>query len=627
MTGSKYNPPKPRLTLRIGVTGHRPNRFDEGAQRSVRTALERVFAEIKNAATSLLAREACFFDGAPPEIRVVSALAEGADRVVAEAGLAAGLPLDVLLPFPAAIYETDFAAAESKAVFRDLLKRARVRFALPGERSTEDPSVANRAYEAVGLMTLRQCDLLIAIWDGKEAAGRGGTEDIVQRAVEGSRPVLRFDERGKGPFLLETEGVTPSDARDLAARAAQGQVANAGTIAAIVERLCAPPGASARGPAPGKSEKAVRTQLQRFLNERERRLVLSAPWYPLLLSLFSDKRHFWRSFRQPPYIAGTEKNWAAYWEALSGFDGVCAPIRNTVMMRFAWADGLANHYSQLHRSGYISNYMLAAIAVLCAALPELFQLNAGWKLGELVTILFIAATTVHGIFRHWHTRWLDYRQLSAQLRHLRALALTGSTAFEYRSAHTGEEGTPGAQWVNWYCRMTAREIGLFDLAIVPGTIAAIRKAIGKGEIGDQAAYHESNGRRMRSIEKWLDRLSIAAFAATFLICLFEVLARVFHDPNGNEGAFAAYFSTATIVLPAFGAALFGIRVHGEFAGSAERSREMMRRLGNIRQRFEDEAEMRFAELSALTEYAVLLMASELGDWGFVYRGRPLALPA
>src|ERR1700733_1200337 len=121
-------PPKPRLVLRVGVTGHRPNRFDATAQAIVRHKLEAVFSQLRNAAVALHQRECDVFDPAPPEIRIVSALAEGADRVVAEAGLATGFGLDVLLPFPAEVYETDFEEDASRAQFRELLARARARF-------------------------------------------------------------------------------------------------------------------------------------------------------------------------------------------------------------------------------------------------------------------------------------------------------------------------------------------------------------------------------------------------------------------------------------------------------------------------------------------------------------------
>lgn len=608
-------PPRPALTLRIGVTGHRPNRFDAAGQAAARRALDRVFAGMRAAMAALQQREAQFFDRVPPQIRVVSALAEGADRVVAEAGLAAGFALDVILPFPAGLYEGDFAGEDSKRAFRRLLERAHACFTLPGAKSAADPAEAVRAYEAVGLMTLRQCDLVIAVWDGKEASGRGGTQDIVQCAVETGRPVLRFDEHGNGPHLLYGSSVTPSDARDLAARMAAAPAAGEEAIAAMIDHLCAPPGSPRPGEAPHVAEREARAQLVRFLNERERRFTPFAPWYALLLSLFSSKQGFWRWFRQPPYIVGTEAGWQSYWAGLAGMgDAVRDSLRRIVMTRFAWADGLANHYAQQHRSGYISNYVLAALAVLLATIDRWW---APWC--EFGAIAVIAATTLHGALGHWHQCWLDDRQLSAGLRHLRILALTGSNTLEARTPHASEEAGPGAQWVGWYCRATAREIGVLPLVADARYVATVRQVIREVEIGEQQRYHRANARQMLSVNHWLDGLSIAAFAVTGLVCLYEAVHAA--DPVGQRP-----WWFLPVVLPAFGAALFGIRVHGDFKGSARRSGDMGRRLGSIADKLGSDEPMSFAELSSLTEYAALVMAGEIGDWSFVYRARPLALP-
>ena len=47
-----------------------------------------------------------------------------------------------------------------------------------------------RAYEAAGFVMLANIDLLIAIWDGEEAAGIGGTAQIVSRAIADGIPVV-----------------------------------------------------------------------------------------------------------------------------------------------------------------------------------------------------------------------------------------------------------------------------------------------------------------------------------------------------------------------------------------------------------------------------------------------------
>src|SRR3954469_20256613 len=57
-------------------------------------------------------------------IAVMSALAEGADRLVAEEALALGLPLTVVLPMPRSMYEQDFADHRSRQQFASLCASA-----------------------------------------------------------------------------------------------------------------------------------------------------------------------------------------------------------------------------------------------------------------------------------------------------------------------------------------------------------------------------------------------------------------------------------------------------------------------------------------------------------------------
>jgi hypothetical protein len=54
---------------------------------------------------------------------------------------------------------------------------------------------------------------------------------------------------------------------------------------------------------------------------------------------------------------------------------------------------------------------------------------------------------------------------------------------------------------------------------------------------------------------------------------------------------------------------------------------MGRRLTKIAERMNDQKPISLSELSALSEYAAVITAEEVGDWDFVYRGRSLTLPA
>jgi hypothetical protein len=177
----------PASGLRIGVSGHRgPPKLPLEAVAEVRSSVERVLSAIADAAHQREAgvmlqkrgREAV-------RCTVISPLAEGADRIVAEAGLAAGFSLEAILPLDKTEYIKDFTTAESRAAFDRLLQRAASVLTLDGS-ADERP----RAYEAAGFAMLANVDLLIAIWDGNDAEGIGGTGEIVNRAIADGIPVV-----------------------------------------------------------------------------------------------------------------------------------------------------------------------------------------------------------------------------------------------------------------------------------------------------------------------------------------------------------------------------------------------------------------------------------------------------
>ena len=86
-------PPKPRVALSIGVIGHRPDRLPESGAKHVADEIERVLDLIvaKVVANHKEGRSREIFSDAAPSLRIVSALAEGADRMVARAGLERGM--------------------------------------------------------------------------------------------------------------------------------------------------------------------------------------------------------------------------------------------------------------------------------------------------------------------------------------------------------------------------------------------------------------------------------------------------------------------------------------------------------------------------------------------------------
>ncbi len=146
--------------ITVGITGHR---FLAEVEK-ITPAVHRVLDEVESAF------------GHPP-LRIVSSLAEGADMLVVQQALKRGNPsLVAALPFPRDEYLSDFQSSSAQKVFIHLLDQAEEIITLPPTPTKE------KSYQAAGLYMLEQADILIAIWDGQDSQGTGGTGEIVAEA-------------------------------------------------------------------------------------------------------------------------------------------------------------------------------------------------------------------------------------------------------------------------------------------------------------------------------------------------------------------------------------------------------------------------------------------------------------
>jgi hypothetical protein len=153
--------------LTIGVTGHRVLAEPEKVEAGIEAALRRIA------------------DAHPGRsLTIVSALAEGADRLAVEPAMTrGGTRLVAVLPLPRYDYMADFETVDSKAEFFRLLDRADEVEELPERASREE------AYAAAGDEVLERADVLLAIWDGQGAQGEGGTGEVVARARARHMPI------------------------------------------------------------------------------------------------------------------------------------------------------------------------------------------------------------------------------------------------------------------------------------------------------------------------------------------------------------------------------------------------------------------------------------------------------
>lgn len=146
--------------VRIGVTGHRRlvevDRLTEGVDRA-----------LKHIAQT--------FPDQP--ITIYSPLAEGGDRLVVKRAVELyNARVFVALPLAVEEYKKDFLSETSKEEFEHLLANADQVIQLSPENTRE------QSYLAAGLYVLDHCDVLVALWDGQKARGKGGVGDIVAEA-------------------------------------------------------------------------------------------------------------------------------------------------------------------------------------------------------------------------------------------------------------------------------------------------------------------------------------------------------------------------------------------------------------------------------------------------------------
>lgn len=118
-------------------------------------------------------------------VTAISAIAEGADTLFAEAALYLDIPLEVVRPF--AKYASDFETKKALTRYEKLLIRASKEVRLPFDHRSDE------AYRTAMYWIVENCDILVATWNGKASATLGGTKDAVERAIFINRPWIHID--------------------------------------------------------------------------------------------------------------------------------------------------------------------------------------------------------------------------------------------------------------------------------------------------------------------------------------------------------------------------------------------------------------------------------------------------
>lgn len=665
-------PPPPPARLCLGVTGHRETSAAFAANRA---GIEAAFVQVLDAIIGFLAEQQKV-PGSPrmETPRLHTLLADGADQIAAAAALARRWELVAPLPFgldlnvainahPRNVNEArallagddpsvvaDIALLDRAHRLRELASHARLfeladqdeaitglfldALANPQDRAKEAAFNAelSRRVALAGRVMIEQSEILIAVWDGAFSTQVGGTGHTVRMALEAGAPVIWIDatQPARWRVLLGPEALVETD-REAGPLEEQLAILQDGVRRAW---------AAATG-----SEEHARGRYRRTLEDER--------WHPRSLRLWHGYRRAetlfgsagwrarFRSLRQtwetPDQIlqpTGSGGDMLANARALPGQNPeFAACIADSVLRRFAWADGVSSHLSDVYRGGMTANFLLAAFAIvggmayLPFSTPDRKWLFASF---ELLVLVLILAITMIGQRHRWHGRWFETRRVAEYLRHAPILLLMGVA----RAPGRWPRGTD-TSWPEWCARHAIREVGLPRLKVTEDYLRAALKTLLLPHVQRQRDYHVAKAQRLALAHHNLDHIAQGLFFLAVLAVALYLLLKgggvLKLWPKAIAEQSSLTFTYLGVLLPTFGGALAGIRYFGDFERFAAISRITAEKLDGIERRIGTLLEaprgrVDYELVADLAHAADEVVVSEIESWQSVFGGKHVTVP-
>lgn len=596
---------KPRLSLSVGVIGHR--RQDDIA--AVAAEVGGALVAVRDSLISLRDKVRPHHGDAPPMLELVTGLAAGTDQAIADLTLDLESPglfhvsLGVVLPFPAVDYQRAvFADCQAAgALFEKLIARARSTVVLDGASSTMNASLA---YAAVGRTIVANADLLIVVWNGRDGAGRGGTQAVLDLALARGVPTILVP---CGDALARLGGRirvlrSPADLARLASVAdgAAQDILPAEAIASLIEeRLLLPTLAEPELDVPPFMRQPVTGAIYGF----------ARAWHFCVRTI---ERSGLTAFSKRAPITALEERWRLFgaWPELAGrFQRLFideTAVQHTVEQRtldalgpqsvtlpsspgahpalelaFGHADGISIRLASRERTAILLSIGLGVLAVCIAAVGVTFSewlpkaLKIFLLVVEMAVLILIAILVGYARLSSLTPRWLAHRFLAELLRtapYLRSVGRPLPFKPEIGGAHSA-----GAipVWTVWHATALVRSAGLpsIDLGDRETRLGVVR-AIKEGLVRDQYVYNVKTALRMRQVSESLEILGEWLFLATILALVVKVALAYATAP----AVFSQTLTFLTIIFPTLSAGFLAQRELGEYLVVERRSLYMASRL-------------------------------------------------
>lgn len=136
------------------------------------------------------------------EIVCVSHLAEGADTWFVEEALKMNIPVEIILPFAVEEYKRDFSQ-KGLNIFENIISK--YPYEVYGQLADSLVETRNKAYLNVSLYNAERCDVTIALWNGLESRGLGGTKDTIDYLVKNNKQFHWIKDESTGTNSNDSE--------------------------------------------------------------------------------------------------------------------------------------------------------------------------------------------------------------------------------------------------------------------------------------------------------------------------------------------------------------------------------------------------------------------------------------
>ena len=466
------------VPLVVAVTGHR----------------DLVPAEVPGIRARVSQMLAALRDAYPHRaVLVMSALAEGADRLVAQEARALGLSIVVALPMARAEYSKDFVAPGSLEEFDRLCMDAVDVYELPALPADPGADAATRRalqYAQCGVFMCAHCHILLALWDGKPSSQLGGTAQVVTFHHHDHMP-------GFGPAVHANRLALTGDESDL--------------VYHVVCSRNRPDGAPAAGLAP--------LEVWWFTTDAAEPRTRQLP--PRYRRVFERASEFGRETRE--YAAQIDRG---SWPLATGpgAESLPAGVRDIDGV-FCAADWLAMRYQKLYmRTLRISHLCVFLTGIAYVTYTDFWSTRAFLF---AVLVLMLGASGVNYLARRgaWHRKYLDYRALAEGLRvqfYWAAAGVGTGSATKYAHDNFLQMQDPELGWIRNVMRVAGTECDAHGRADPHGLAWVVREWIGDAKSGQLGYYQRKTVERVTQSEatQRIGRIGLWVSAATLLVLMF-----------------------------------------------------------------------------------------------------------